>query len=335
MLIHRPIRPAALVVGLLMLLSAPVSHADPAQWAAEGWHRTDFSRTRVAWREIVSGGPPKDGIPAIDQPIFKPVAEITDLAPNDPVMGVEIAGDARAYPLRVLIWHEIANDTVGGLPVAVTYCPLCNSALVFERRVGARTLDFGTTGKLRNSDLVMYDRQTETWWQQFTGEAIVGELAGANLKLVPARFESFAEFKARHPSGRVLVPNDPRMRDYGRNPYVGYDWGAAPFLYKGDYPKGIEAMARVVVIRDGAGPPRVVAHDLVRTKGKLTVGTFELAWTPGQSSALHTSEIAKGRDVGTISVVALGSGGERRPVPYDVTFAFVAHAFHPEVEIIK
>lgn len=153
-----------LIFYSLMLSSAATAvTANPAEWRVEGWDKTDFSKTRIAWTEIMSGGPPKDGIPSIDQPVFRSVTEAADLAPNDPVIGLEISRDARAYPLRILIWHEIVNDTVGGLPVAVTYCPLCNSAVVFDRRLSGRILDFGTTGKLRNSDLVMYDRQTQSW----------------------------------------------------------------------------------------------------------------------------------------------------------------------------
>ena len=184
--------------------------ADPARRQQEGWTKTEFNKARVSWEEIVSGGPPKDGIPSIDDPMFKSVVEDKELTPSDPVVGLAIGGDARAYPLRILIWHEIVNDTVAGVPVTVTYCPLCNSAVVFDRRVPPHVLDFGTTGKLRNSDLVMYDRQTESWWQQFTGEAIVGALTGTQLKLLPARLESFAEFKARHPAGQLLVPTDPK-----------------------------------------------------------------------------------------------------------------------------
>jgi hypothetical protein len=230
-----------LCLGLLAVAFGSLANADPALWKREGWSKTDFTKSRIGWHEILSGGPPKDGIPSIDKPLF---TESKDLAANEPVIGLEINRDARAYPLRILIWHEIVNDVVGGMPVAVTYCPLCNSAVVFDRRVPPHVLEFGTTGKLRNSDLVMYDRQTESWWQQFTGEAIVGTFAGTELKLVPARLESVAQFKERHPGGKVLVPNDPTKRDYWRNPYVGYDMSAAPFLYRGDFPKGIEPMAR-------------------------------------------------------------------------------------------
>jgi len=323
---------------LCLLFVAGASHAalaEPARWQQEGWTKTDFSKSRVTWQEIVSGGPPRDGIPSIDNPIFKSVAEDKELTANDPVIGLAIGGDARAYPLRILIWHEIVNDTVGDVPVAVTYCPLCNSAVVFDRRLPPHVLDFGTTGKLRNSDLVMYDRQTESWWQQFTGEAIVGALTGSELKLLPARLESFADFKARHPDGKLLVPNDPKKRDYGRNPYVGYDMSAAPFLYRGDFPKDIEPMARVVVVRPSLGKAKAVALELLRKKGRLMLDDVELAWQAGQASALEHWEVAKGRAVGTVTASIKDADGRRHDVPYDVTFAFVVHAFHPDLSILK
>ena len=326
-----------LVVWMLLLGSAftPPAFATPQQWREEGGAKTDCRRSKIDWSEIVSGGPPKDGIPSIDTPLFRNVTEIRDLAAVEPVIGLEIEGDARAYPLRILIWHEIVNDTVGGRPVAVTYCPLCNSAVVFDRRVGGRELDFGTTGKLRNSDLVMYDRQTESWWQQFTGEAIVGSMLGQELKLVPARLESFAEFTARHPNGRVLVPSDPTLRRYGINPYRGYDSSARPFLFDGSLPPGIPAMARVVVVKADRTKPVIVALEHLRKHRQLQFGALRLAWRPGQASAVDTSEIALGQDVGTVEVTAVDATGKSELVPYDVTFAFVAHAFHPDVEIVQ
>jgi len=323
-----------LLLLIVLVMIAPLSAwAEPTTWKREGWTRTDFAKARIKWDEVLSGGPPKDGIPSIDTPIFKLVAEIGDVAPNEPVIGLDIGGDARAYPLRILIWHEIVNDVVGGRPVTVTYCPLCNSAVVFDRRVGERVLDFGTTGKLRNSDLVMYDRQTETWWQQFTGEANVGELLGAELKLVPARLEAFADFKTRHPNGRVLAPNDPKLRRYGANPYAGYDTASAPFLYRGDMPKGIEPMARVVVVRVDRAKPVIVALEHLRKSGALTLKGVRLSWKAGQSSAVDAAELAKGRDVGTVKAVSDLPDTKGALLPYDVTFAFVAHAFHPDVAI--
>ena len=148
------------------------------QSATRGWN-TNWNKHTIDYDELLSGGPPRDGIPSIDEPEFVSPDEAEEwLADNEPVIALEIDGDARAYPLQILTWHEIVNDTVGGVPVAVTFCPLCNSAITFDRRLDGEIYEFGTSGLLRNSDLVMYDRTTESLWQQFTGEAIVGDLVG-------------------------------------------------------------------------------------------------------------------------------------------------------------
>ena len=220
MSVLKPTRPWLLGLALLGLAVVgyfalvPGATANPSSWRFE-WPRTDFDKTSVDFDEILSGGPPKDGIPSIDDPNFVPVSEVTDLGPQEPVIALVINGDARAYPLRILTWHEICNDVVGGVPVAVTYCPLCNSAIVFDRRVDGVATEFGVTGKLRNSDMVMYDRNTESWWQQFLGVGIVGEQTGKELAMLPSRLESWERFAARHPDGQVLVPNNPGMRPYG------------------------------------------------------------------------------------------------------------------------
>ena len=321
-------RAAIILVGVGILAYAAISWANPTYWKGE-WPKTDFSRTSIDFGEIMSGGPPKDGIPAIDDPTFKPIAEIDHLAPTEPVISVIINGDARAYPLQVLMWHEIANDTVGGVPIAVTFCPLCNATVVFDRRVGDRVLDFGTTGKLRNSDLVMYDRQTESWWQQFLGEAIVGELLGTRLKLVPARIESFKRFKARAPGGKVLVPRLAHMRNYGRNPYVGYDSLTRPFLYRGRLPTNIAPLARVVNV-DG----RAWSLDYLRTRRKVeTEDGLVLTWEPGQNSALDAERIAEGMDIGNVVVQRTTADG-LQDVPYSLDFAFAFYAFKPDTEIV-
>ena len=326
----------ALIAGAAIALVAATAYADNSRierFQRSGWDATDFTQISIPLGEIISGGPPKDGIPSIDRPKFKAIAEITDIAGREPVLTVDIKGDARAYPLRVLTWHEIVNDTVGGTPVTVTYCPLCNAAIVFERQVGDKLLDFGTTGLLRNSDLVMYDRQTQSWWQQFTGESIVGTMQGTKLELVPARLESFDLFKERHPGGKVLVPNNPAMRYYGANPYTGYDTSQAPFLYRGDLPKDINPMARVVVVRQDSGP-LVYALEVLTKKGEVSHGELVFKWQKGQASALDTRNIAEGRDVGNVVVQRKTDAG-LKDVPYDVTFAFVVKAFHPEATIIK
>ncbi len=308
----------------LLLTVATAALAGPEDTWRYEWPDTDFSKHSVDLKDIMSGGPPKDGIPSIDHPKFVAVAESKDLAPSEPVVGLTIEGDSRAYPLRILTWHEIVNDVVGGVPVAVTYCPLCNSAIVFDRRVAGTATEFGTTGKLRNSDLVMYDRATESWWQQFLGEAIVGERTGTLLKMIPARLESWKRFAARHPGGKVLVPNHPGMRSYGMNPYAGYDSSARPFLYRGPLPEGIAPLARVIKVGDQAW-----ALDSLREKGRIEAGELVLTWEPGQNSALDSRMIAEGREVGNVVAQRKAEGG-LEDVAYDVTFAFVFHAVHPD-----
>lgn len=310
------------------MISSALALANPQRWQSE-WPRTDFSTRSIDLSEILSGGPPKDGIPSIDDPKFTPVAEADNLAPTEPVIGLAVNGDARAYPLRILTWHEIVNDTVGGVPVAVTYCPLCNAAIVFDRRLNGEAVAFGTTGKLRHSDLVMYDRKTESWWQQFLGEAIVGELTGTRLDVLPARLEAWQRFAARHPDGRVLVPTNPNLRRYGANPYVGYDSASTPFLYAGTYPEGIAPMARVVAVGDQAW-----ALDLLRRAQRVEQEDLVVTWEPGQNSALDSRAIAEGQDVGNVLVQRRTDQG-LRDVPYDVTFAFVFHAFRPDGTLHK
>ena len=319
-------RRPALGFFLLGLVWAAAARAGPEEWRRE-WPHTDFSRHSVAYDEIVSGGPSKDGIPAIDRPSFSPVSKAKDLAPNEPVISVQIGGEARAYPLRVMIWHEIDNDTVGGMPIAVTWCPLCNSSVVFDRRVAGRTLSFGTTGKLRNSDLVMYDRETESWWQQFGGDCIVGTLVGAELKYLPARVESVERFRMRFPNGRVLVPPDPEGRDYGRNPYAGYDSANRPFLYRGSLPKGVPPLERVVSVGGEAW-----TLDLVKSRRRLEVGDLVITWEPGQSSPLDAGQIDAGQDIGNVVVQRRTARGLEDAI-YDVSFAFAFRAFHPQAPI--
>ena len=318
------------LTGLALVLSAlvlpAVARAGPEEWRRE-WPRTDFSRHSLPYDEFVSGGPPKDGIPAIDHPPFVSVAEARGLVPHEPVISVAIGGEARAYPLRVMIWHEIANDTVGGTPIAVTWCPLCNSSVVFDRRVAGRTLSFGTTGKLRNSDLVMYDRETESWWQQFGGDGIVGTLVGAELKYLPARVESVERFRMRFPNGRVLVPPDPEGRDYGRNPYAGYDSAARPFLYHGPLPQGVPPLERVVSVAGKAW-----TLDLVKSRRRLEAGDLVITWEPGQNSPLDAAQIDTGQDIGDVVVQRRTARGLEDAV-YDVSFAFAFHAFHPQAPI--
>ncbi|MCH2163100.1 MAG: DUF3179 domain-containing protein [Marinovum sp.] len=298
--------------------------ASPEFWSRE-WPNTDFNTTSVEdWVEILSGGPPRDGIPAIDNPTFKPVASERGIGGREPVIAVEIGGDVRAYPVRYLTWHEIVNDTVGGVPVAVTFCPLCNSGITFDRRAPAGVLSFGVSGKLRNSDMVMYDRETESWWQQAIGEAIVGELTGTELTMIPTWMESWAEFRDRNPDG--LVMSEPGWnREYGRNPYSNYDSSHRPFLYSGELPPhGIPALMRVVRVGDQAWPLSRFSEEI----SEIREAGLVISWAPGQASALDKANIARSQDVGTIRV--RNEAGKDQP--HDILFAFAFHAFWPDGE---
>ncbi|SHL33982.1 Protein of unknown function [Roseovarius marisflavi] len=305
-----------------LIVMAGLAHADPAFWRHE-WPDTNFNKTSVKnWAEIMSGGPPRDGIPALDDPTFRKVGSERRISGTEPVITVEMGGATpRAYPLRYLTWHEIVNDSVGGIPIAVTFCPLCNSGITFDRRIRRGTLRFGVTGKLRNSDMVMFDRETESWWQQAIGEAIVGDLTGTQLRALPSWMESFAQFKARNPSGLVMEQPD-YDRSYGRNPYAGYDSSSRPFLYSGENPPhGISPLERVVRVGNRAWP-----LTRIRETGGVHEAGVSISWEKGQASALDHATIAKGRDVGTVRV----RDGQGRNVAHDVMFAFAFHAFWPK-----
>lgn len=292
---------------LLPALLAAVAQLPSAADDLREW-RTDFSRHTVPLAEIVSGGPSKDGIPAIDRPRFETVAKAARwLGDREPVVVVEVGVDARAYPLQILLWHEIVNDEVGGTPVAVTYCPLCNTALAFDRRVDSRVLDFGTTGRLRHSDLVMYDRQTESWWQQATGEGIVGANAGKQLRFIAAPVTSWRDFRQTYPGGRVLSRDTGHDRPYGRNPYERYDTRRSPIagFFRGKPDGRLPAMERVVAFEEG-GSAVAYAFSLLARRRVINddVGTLRVVvvWAPGTASAVDAATVRDGRDIGATVV---------------------------------
>ena len=289
---------------------------EPPPARAQSEFKTDFRKHSVLYSEILSGGPPKDGIPALKDPQFVSVSEAdTWLKPAEPVILVEVQGDAKAYPIQILIWHEIANDTVGGEPLVVTFCPLCNTAIAFKRTVNGKVLDFGTTGRLRYSNLIMYDRQTETWWQQATGEAIAGELTGTQLEFYPATIISWQDFKTSFPEGKVLSRETGYLRDYGENPYVGYDdVNNPPFLYEGPpTPNQLPPVARVLTI-DLNGEAVAYPYETLEKVGVVndTVGGDDVVvfWQAGTASPLDSSSTASGRDVGTAAAFSRELDGQ-------------------------
>lgn len=205
-----------------------VAAAGTAAAAAEELNGFDLSFVLVPRDQILRGGPPRDGIPALTRPEAIPAREATYLRPDDVVVGVELEGEARAYPLRILVWHEVANDVLGGTPIAVTYCPLCNSVMVFDRRVDGRTLEFGVSGLLYQSNVLLYDRRssggTESLWNQIQMRAVAGPAARAGhaLALLPSTMTRWSEWRARHPGTTVLSARTGFGRDYADSPYGAY-----------------------------------------------------------------------------------------------------------------
>ncbi len=338
-------RTVPLLAALAVLVAVDAGSTELRQvpkfgWEAE-WPHTDFTKVLegVSFEEILSGGPPKDGIPAIDEPDFLTLGAYGDfdniadleLADQEPVITLVQDGLARAYPLRYLMWHEIVNDEEIG--VAVTYCPLCNSGIAFSAKIDETPLTFGVTGKLRNSDLIMYDRQTESWWQQFTGEAIVGEHVGKTLTRIPVALESWGAFRLRaenlsQPNTLQVLAKPGYKRPYGRNPYQGYDSLSQPWLYQGDYGRleemDLNPLDRVIV----AGTQAWSLQDVWGT-GEIDGDNDLVAlWTEKcHASALDTALIEDGERVPSVMVVKRTENQEDQPVPHEVVFAFVADAF--------
>ena len=312
----------------------PTPDFDPAAYFAQSdptgknpW-RTDFSKHSIDYTEILLGQV-RDGIPSIDNPKFAPVSDDPDwLADREPVIALQIGDDARAYPLQIMTWHEIVNDIVGGEPVIVTFCPLCNSAIVFERRMGDTINSFGVSGLLRYSDLIMYDRATDSWWQQILGEAIVGELTGTRLPKVPASIISWADFRQNYPDGQVLTRDTGFTREYGRNPYTGYDdIDSSPFLFVGPEDGRLRPVERVAAVELGG---ESVAYPFLRLEETPVVnddigGTpVVVFFSPGTTSALDGSDIAASRDVGATGVY------DRRLGDHTLTFRPDSGAFIDE-----
>lgn len=350
------------------------SGADAPDWPWERAAAGEDVPAEVPLEEIVEGGPPPDGIPPIDDPVLEPVEEAADwLEPEDPVMVVEHAGEVRGYPLAILTFHEIVNDELGGEPVVVTYCPLCNSGLVFDAEIDGQVLDFGTSGRLWRSNLVMYDRDSRSLWSQFSGEAIVGDRVGQELDRLPMQMVGFAELAERWPDAAVLSRDTGHERPYGRNPYSGYEDGD-PFLFDGETDGPLAQMDRVVAAGGDEDPLAVPLERLAEDRVvRTTIADDPVAvlWAPGAASALDDADLADGRDVGQTGVFDARADGREltlRPGQedgrfvddetgstwtvtgeaidgelagtqlerraHDDTFWFVQHAFRPETRLV-
>jgi hypothetical protein len=333
-----------------------------------------FPEPLIDTNDIVRLLPP-DQIPAIDEPKFQPAGEADWLEKDEPVLSLTVGDETRAYPLQIMTWHEIANDTVGGVPVAVTYCPLCNSGVAFERELDGQVLDFGVSGMLYVDNLIMFDRQTQSLWPQLTGEASVGHLTGSKLTPIPMGVVGWDQFRSSHPDSLVLTRDTGHQRDYGTNPYVEYDDpGSAPLVPPpGEADDRLPLKQRVVGIeRDGEAV--AINRDDLRQEGAIPVelgGEQLVAWhRGGQRSALGEADIASADDIGTVGVFSATRDGERLtftpvdggfrddqtgstwsvvgeavsgpaegerldPITHLDTFWFAWVGFHPETELLE
>lgn len=282
----------------------------------EEFPKTDFDNISVDLDSILSGGPPKDGIPSIDKPAFSTASEVQAwLGKDEPVVAYVDADDARAYPLQILIYHEIVNDIVNDKPVTVTFCPLCNASIVFDRTVDGEILDFGTTGRLRNSDLIMYDRQSETWWQQFTGRGIIGKYNNVKLTQLASQIVSFDTFRNTYPDGKILNRETGHSRQYGNNPYSGYDnINNSPFLYNGPKDKRLPPMERVLSLASPDKASLLIPTSKLEEKPVLNLAYNDnpivVIATSKATSALDKSNIGESRKVTAAAAFSAKLDGE-------------------------
>ncbi|MDQ3633224.1 MAG: DUF3179 domain-containing protein [Acidobacteriota bacterium] len=294
------------VVSFSAVCANSQSTRDKKVQKIDGW-KTNIGKRSIELDEIISGGPGKDGIPALVDPKFVSLEEAGKwLGEKEPVISLVIDGEARAYPLQILIWHEIINDEFNGVPVAVTFCPLCYSAIAFDRRLDGKTYNFGVSGMLRHSDMIMFDRETESWWQQITGEAIVGDLTGKELKQIPAQIVGFGQFAEAFPKGLVVSRETGYNRDYGRNPYVGYDEiGKAPFLFRGKLDDRLPPMEKIVVVEIGGvskAYPRTITRKMRVINDEIKSNSIVIFHNDGANSALDAGRISDSKDIGATGV---------------------------------
>lgn len=311
----------AIILSLFPSLITAQSQRESRDVINDSW-RTNTDKRSIELSELISPDMPKDGIPVIDHPAFMPIRDARLwLGDNEPVIALQVGKINRACPLQILLWHEVANDQIGQVPVAVTFCSLCHSALVFDRRVGDRILSFGISGLIRRADMVLYDRETESWWQQFTGEALVGDLTGSKLKQLPAQIVSFAQFSAAFPEGEVLSRETGYRRNYGHNHHVAYDdLGGKPLHFRGKTDTRLPAMERVIGVEFG-DQAKAYPYSVTRARNVIydLIGRQEIVIFHGDGalSALDAEETGKSREVGSTGVFDPQVDGRRLRFRYE------------------
>ena len=291
--------------GVQIVADDPKALLDPVvAQATEPW-TTDWTRQAAPLDRFLLGiatVDPRDRIPPIDLPKFEPIAEATWIGDREPGALVQLDGEARFYPLSILTRHEIVNDRFGDVPIAVTFCPLCNTAIAFDARVNGQALRFGVSGLLRNSDLVMWDNATTSLWQQITGEAIVGELAGTQLEFLSTSIVSYADAVESFPDAVSLARDTGFEIDYGFNGYTSYSSSERPFLFDGDVDPRFPALSRVVGVSVGdenKGYPFETISTELAVNDEVDGVPIAVLWGGDTADALDATVIAEGAAIGT------------------------------------
>ena len=302
-----------LAISLISVLATSFSSPD---------NGFDLSNSSIPGDQILSGGPAKDGIPALDKPHFIAASAADYLQTDDRILGIELDGISRAYPIAILNWHEIVNDRIGQHPFAITYCPLCGTGVAFSARVQGKTLDFGVSGLLYNSDVLLYDRQTESLWSQIKSQAISGVMAGQQLQRIPLTHTSWSDWLQTHPDSQVLSDKTGYQRDYSRNPYSGYENSRALYFQVSDQaPSTFHPKERVLGLEfndqfkayplseiDKAGQPLI--------EDSFAGNIFQIHWNRKNQRASITD--SDGNNMAAIE-----------------GFWFAWFTFHPQTEVFK
>ncbi len=281
----------------------------------------DTSRHSIPVDEIFAGGPPKDGIPALSQPKFVAVKQADNfMKDEDRVLGVARNGRAKAYPIKILNWHEIVNDTIGKQAVVVTFCPLCGTGMVFDGKINGRNLTFGVSGLLYQSDMLLYDRKTDSLWSQIKGKAVTGPLMGARLKLLSSTQTTWREWKKTHPETLVLSQNTGYSRDYDRDPYMGYYTSSRLMFGVKNRNQAYHPKERVLGLELGGKFKAYPFSELAKAKQPVT-------------DKLNGATVTVIFDEPSQTAVIRDSQGQE--LPSVVGFWFAWFAFHPETKIFK
>ena len=298
---------------VFILLSAVLSAASAT---ADSYNDFDVSKMILPLDKIRSGGPPRDGIPAIDHPRFIRPSKADFMRDDDEVLSVTIGGETRAYPLRILVWHEMVNDELGGEPIVVTYCPLCGTAMVFSRQIGARILDFGVSGLLYQSDVLMYDRQTESLWSQLGMKAVSGPLVETSFDWLVSEQSTWLAWKKKYPEGRVLSTDTGVPRDYSREGYTGYKQSLSTLFPVPSYRTELPQKEWVFgVLLDGAAYAYPIS--VLTEHRTITDGLLKIIYDPDTR----------------LATVINRETGEVLPVVKIYWFAW--QAFYPETKVWK